>query len=80
MTTLRSFGKWHHPTRNLQVDDIVLLREDNTTPMKWPLARVIEVHPGSDGLVRVVSVKANSSVYKRPITKVALLLPADSQN
>ena len=26
-------------------------------PTKWPLARVSDVHPGRDGLVRVVSVK-----------------------
>lgn len=78
VTSLKRFNKWHHPTRNIQVGDIVLLREDNMTPSKWPLARVTQVYPGSDGLVRVVSAKTSIGVYKRPITKIALLVPADS--
>ena len=55
-----------------------MLHEDNVTPTKWPLARIIEVHTGKDGLVRVVTVKTNSGIYKRPITKVALLMPSES--
>ena len=44
-------------------------------PAKWPLGKIIEVYPGQDGLIRVVSVKTASGVYKRPVNKVALLLP-----
>ena len=44
---------------------------------KWPLAKVIEVHPGTDGLVRVATVKTASGIYKRPTAKLALLLPQD---
>ena len=79
ITNLKSFGKWPYPTRNLQVGDIVLLQGDNITPTRWPLARVIKVHPGSDGLVRVVSVKTSSGTYKRPVTKVVLLLHPDPE-
>ena len=75
IVSLRRFTKWHHPTRNAQVGDIVLLQEDNLIPGKWPLARIVKTHPGSDGLVRIVTVKTNSGIYKRPVNKVALLLP-----
>ena len=52
----------------------MVLREDNVTPMKWPLARVIETHAGKDGLVRVVTVKTATGTYRRPVVKVTLLL------
>ena len=60
--------------RNLQVDDIVVLQENPLVPCKWPLGRVIEVHKGKDNLVRVVTVKTKSGIYKRPITKIVMLL------
>ena len=77
LSSLRRFTKWHHPSRNIQIDDIVLVKEDSLIPTKWPLARVTEVNVGKDGLVRVVTVKTHSGTYKRPITKIALLLPID---
>ena len=49
-------------------------------PTKWPLARVIDVHPGKDQVVRVVSIKTEQGIYKRPVAKVALLLPHDEAN
>ena len=36
---------------------------------------VIKTYQGQDGLVRVVDVKTQNGVYKRP-NKIALLLPA----
>ena len=73
---LQCFNKWHHPTRNIASGDIVVLREDNLIPSKWPITRVIQTHPGNDGHVCVDTVKTKCGVYKRPITKMALLLPS----
>ena len=75
LTSLRRANKWLLPSRNIQPDDVVVLQEDNLVPTKWPLARVLRVHPGKDGLVRVVTVKTSTGVYKRPTCKLALLLP-----
>ena len=44
---------------------------------RWPLAKVIQVHPGKDGLVHVATVKTTTGIYKRPVAKLALLLPQD---
>ena len=74
LTSLNKFNKWRHPTRNLQVGDVVIIREDTLVPTKWPLARVSQVHCGKDGLVRVATVKTTKGTYKRPVTKLALLL------
>ena len=38
------------------------------------------MHPGKDNLVRVATVKTNTGVYTRPVTKLALLLPSESEN
>ena len=73
LDTFKRASKWHNPSRNLRVGDIVNLREDNVIPAKWPLARVVTAHTGNDGLVRVVSVKTSTGMYRRPVTKVVLL-------
>ena len=78
LSNLRKYTKWHHPSRNASVGDVVILQEDGLVPAKWPLAKIVEVHPGKDGLVRVVTVKTQSGTYKRPIHKLALLLPAEN--
>ena len=76
LSTLRCYTKWHHPTRNRQIGDIVILQEDNFIPSKWPLGRIVEIHSGRDGLVRVVQVNTSSGTHRRPISKIALLLPS----
>ena len=49
---------------------------DGTVPAFWPLAKVTQTYPGKDGLVRVVDVKTSKGIYKRPVTKVAVLIPS----
>ena len=79
LISLQRYSKWCQPTRNLQVRDVVIVREDNTTPSQWPLVRIIEIHKGGDGLIRVVELKTKCGMYTRPVTKVALLLSCERQ-
>ena len=60
--------------RNLRVGDIVCLRDEPMVPMKWPLAHIVEVHPGGDGKVRVITVQTMKGIYKHPIVKVVPLI------
>ena len=76
--TLNKYNKWHFPSRNVSVGDIVLAQESGTPPTKWPIARVIAIHPGSDELVRVVTIKTSQGVYKRPVSKIAVLIPNEA--
>lgn len=69
--------KWLRPKRNLEVGDLVTILQENLPALKWPLGRVISVNPGVDGKVRVVSVKTQTGVFKRPIAKLALILNND---
>ena len=78
LCTLNKYNKWHFPSRNIAVGDVVILQETGTIPTKWPIAHVIAVYPGSDKLVRVVTVKTPQGTYKRPVSKVAVLLPNET--
>ena len=77
LTNLNRFTKWHHPSRNIKIGDMVILCEDSIIPTKWPLARVVDVHPGRDNLVRVATIKTSNGTYTCPVTKLPLLLPSD---
>ena len=37
------------------------------------MARVIDLHPGADGLTRVVTLRTATTTLTRPIAKIALL-------
>ena len=80
VTALNKFSKWTRPSKNVSIGDIVILRDETLFPTKWPLAKVVDVHPGRDNFVRVVTVKTMKGIYKRPITKVVVLLPAESDD
>ncbi len=42
---------------NLRIGDLVLVKDDNFSPGRWPLAKIADVHPASDGTVRVATVR-----------------------
>ena len=73
LCTLNKYNKWRFPSRNIAIDDVVILQENGTVPTKWPLARVVDTHPGQDNLVRVVTVRTSQGTYRRPVSKIALL-------
>ena len=55
---------------NLKVGSIVLIREDNVKRLNWPLARVLELHPGRDGIARSATLKTATSVVTRPVQRL----------
>lgn len=57
LTRLQQRPKWLQQTNNINIGDLVLVREDNLPPSKWLLARVLDTHPGKDDKVRVVTLK-----------------------
>ncbi|XP_034946345.1 uncharacterized protein [Chelonus insularis] len=71
-----SVSKWRRAAYDIAVGFLLLSIKDNLPPAQWPLARVIGVHPGQDGLIRVVSIKTSKTTFTRPITKL-IVLPAD---
>ena len=66
--------KWGmSPETTVKPGMMVVLQDDNTAPMHWKLGRIDEIHPGKDGVVRVVTVKTSTGTYQRPLSKVCLL-------
>ena len=65
--------KWIQTVDNINVGDIVLLVDEQSPRNCWPMGRVVEVYTGRDGLVRSASVKTQSNIFKRPVTKMCPL-------
>ena len=75
LISLRKHYKWHQPVRNLSKGDIVILQEDKlVNPCNWPMGRIVDIHYGSDGLVRVVKLQTQRGIYTQPAHKTTLLL------
>ncbi|GFY77867.1 DUF5641 domain-containing protein [Trichonephila inaurata madagascariensis] len=62
--------KQHPQSSNIHLGDIVLIRDDWKKRLQWPLARVIKLISGKDGLVRTVKLKTQSCTLIRPIQRV----------
>ena len=53
---------------NLNVGDIVIVKENNLSPLMWKMGIIIKVYPGPDKLIRVAAVSyTHLDVYKRQI-------------
>ena len=48
----------------------VMIKEDNTPPMCWPLDRIMQTIDGNDNIVRVIQMKTQTGVYIRPISRL----------
>ncbi|XP_062713451.1 uncharacterized protein LOC134290347 [Aedes albopictus] len=59
---------------------VVVIKDDNLPPIQWPLGKITKVHPGKDGVVRVVTLRTSTSEdFVRPVAKIALLPMPESQ-
>ncbi|XP_059802073.1 uncharacterized protein LOC132378839 [Hypanus sabinus] len=78
---LQQRQKWTEPRRNLQVEDLVLLRDKQAARNSWPTARITATFPSGDGHVRKIELKTTDQgdvkIYQGPVTEVILLLPND---
>ena len=70
--------KWNGETRNVKVNDFVIVADPNPVRGKWNVGRVLQVFPGEDRLVRNVQMKTASGTYTHSITKIcAVIYPAE---
>ena len=61
LATLQQRHKWTKTRRNVKVDDIVVLVDENVPRSQWRLGRIEHIYPGPDGLVRTVTIKTGRS-------------------
>ncbi|GFU62316.1 integrase catalytic domain-containing protein [Trichonephila clavipes] len=60
---LQARKKWRLPLSNLKLGQLVMLKEPSKIPMEWTLGRIEGIHPGSDGLVRVIRIRTSRGVF-----------------
>lgn len=72
---LQPRGKWFHDSTHppLREGSVVVLIDNTLPPLQWRLARVHKLHPGADGVTRVVTVRIGNTFSKRPVVKVCPL-------
>ncbi|XP_030849893.1 uncharacterized protein LOC115927770 [Strongylocentrotus purpuratus] len=93
LQNLQTRQKWTRPRRDAKIGDIVIMKEENLPRNQWSLARISEVFPSTDGLIRKVKLvkgdfelddsgkrKGPVKELERPIHKLVLLLPREDQD
>ena len=81
LNRLQTRQKWTNECKNMQVDDIVLLRDRECSRNFWPVGIIEKTFPSDDQKVRKVQVRivrdGKGVSYVRPITELVLLLEHD---
>lgn len=77
VSELQQRTKWKTRCKDLQVDDLVLLKDDAAPPLCWRLGRVNRLFPGSDGVPRVADVTTSRGVVRRALNRLCLLPTTD---
>lgn len=78
LSQLQTRPKWRKIEQNINLNDLVIIKDDRLPPNQWILGKIIELHPGNDDLVRVVSIKTKNGIYKRCVSKICKL-PSNEQ-
>ena len=55
-----------------------MIKETNAPPLKWRMARVHKLYPGSDGVSRVADVVTSKGIIRRAAHNLCLLSDAES--
>ncbi|XP_045450168.1 uncharacterized protein LOC123658922 [Melitaea cinxia] len=70
---LQQRTKWRTRQRDLQIGDMVVLKEDQLPPLRWRLGRITRLYPGPDGINRVADIFTAKGTMRRAFNKICLL-------
>ncbi|CAH1993892.1 unnamed protein product [Acanthoscelides obtectus] len=73
ISELQQRCRWKQTRGDLQIEQLVLMKDDNAPPAKWRLGRVIQLSPGTDGVPRVASLKTENGMTSRAINRLVPL-------
>ena len=62
--------KWNNQKINVNLGDIVIVVDENSTRNSWPIGIMRETIPDRNGLVRQVRIKIGKNIFIRPIDKL----------
>ncbi|XP_072392211.1 uncharacterized protein [Diabrotica undecimpunctata] len=78
ISELQERKKWKVNQSKIQTDTLVLIKERNLPTLNWCLGRVELLHPGADGVTRVVTIRTSKGLIKRAVTNICSLpVPSD---
>ena len=81
LPTLNTRKKWQTTKdRSLQQGDLLWLVEDSDKRGYYNLGRITETFEGSDGVIGSAKIRTKDGCYKRPVVKLALVLPTGDDN
>ena len=67
-------NKWKEKLQErFKIGELVILVDEDKRKSTWSLGRIVEMLPGDDGIVRVVTMRTKNGLYTRPITKIGKL-------
>ncbi|XP_018378595.1 PREDICTED: uncharacterized protein LOC108771166 [Trachymyrmex cornetzi] len=66
--------KWVKDGSKIEIGTVVLIKDKNLPCMQWALGRIIQLHPGEDGIAQVATIKTASGEIKRSTTSLCPLL------
>lgn len=61
--------KWKANHGKLQINDLVIIKDDNKPPLRWCLGRIVALHPGKDGIARVATIRTSSGTYLQEVLR-----------
>ena len=90
LLSLQTRQRWTRTRKNLQVNDIVIVKDDDIPRNQWMIGRGFNAEPDQDGLVQKMILDVGSpsltlegkinqplSTLERPVHKLVLLLSED---
>ncbi|KAL3283673.1 hypothetical protein HHI36_006811 [Cryptolaemus montrouzieri] len=80
ISQLQTRMKWKISSHGLiQKEALVVIKEAHVAPSRWQLGRVLELHPGTDIVIRVVTVLLPSGKTTKRAVSQLCFLPLDNK-
>ncbi|XP_069607519.1 uncharacterized protein [Ranitomeya imitator] len=84
LSTLQPRTKWQSTKPNLNIGDVVLVKDCQIHRNQWPLGLVTATFPSKDGNVRKVELRMTKGnepkTFSRPVSELVLLLPSEERS
>ncbi|XP_065099626.1 uncharacterized protein [Paramisgurnus dabryanus] len=80
LPSLQVRQKWKSDKKMLEIGDVVMIVDSQLPRALWPVGKITQVFPSSDGRVRAANVAVKDRTYMRPVARLIQLpaLPEDS--
>jgi len=74
LAQLQQRNKWAgEKGPRVRIGTVALIKEDTILPLQWRLGKVIQLHPGLDNVVRVVTMQTTKGQFKLAVRKICPL-------